>query len=126
MSPEAINYLEAAEMLLERAQRNFLAEIYEDAARNAYSASLNAARAVIFDKLTIAPKTHIGTRTKFRELVQNGLDFDKALVDLLTQGFETKQGVDYGPELMFVSREKAQDYLARARAFLDAARAACG
>lgn len=125
MSPEAVNYMAIAEAHLKRAELIFLAEVYEDAARNAYTAASNAARAVIFDKLTIAPKTHAGTRTKFQELIRNGLPFEKALGDFLAEGFETKQGIDYGPEVVFVSRGQAQDYLARARTFLDAARAAC-
>ena len=50
MSPEAVNYISIAEAALERSERNFLAEIYEDAARNAYLAALNATRAVVFFK----------------------------------------------------------------------------
>ncbi|MBV9993232.1 MAG: HEPN domain-containing protein [Alphaproteobacteria bacterium] len=114
-----------ADAHLKRAELNFLAEIYEDAERNAYTAALNAARAAIFDKLTIAPKTHAGARTKFLELVNDGLDFDAGLANFLAEGFEKKQGIDYGPELTFASREEAEAYLARARAFLAAARAVC-
>ena len=125
MSPEAINYMSIAERHLERAELIFKAEVYEDAARNAYTAALNAARAVVFDKLTIAPKTHAGTRTKFLELVNNGLAFDATLAHFLTEGFEKKQGIDYGPEVVFVTRDEAADYLARARTFLAAARAVC-
>lgn len=83
MSPEAINYMTIAEGHLNRAERNFLAEIYEDVARNAYSAALNAARAVIFDKLTIAPKTHSGTRSKFSELVTADLRSMRSWRDFL-------------------------------------------
>lgn len=125
MSPEAVNYMSIATALLERAERNFLAEIYEDAARNAYSAALNAARAVIFDKLTIAPKTHSGTRAKFFELIHRGMAFDSELAQFLGEGFETKQGIDYGPELTFVTRAQAEEYLIRAEAFLAAAKAIC-
>ena len=35
-SPEAVNYIGIAEAMLDRARRSMLAEIYEDAARNAY------------------------------------------------------------------------------------------
>ena len=125
MSPEAINYMFVADMHLDRAERNFLAEIYEDAARNAYTAALNAARAVIFDKLTIAPKTHSGTRSKFLELVNDGLAFDAGLARFLSEGFEKKQGIDYGPQIVVVSREEAETYLARAREFLAASRRVC-
>jgi uncharacterized protein (UPF0332 family) len=125
MSPEAVNYMGIAQALFERGERNFLVEIYEDAAKNAYAAVLNAARAVVFDKLGVAPKTHSGTRTKFFELVHGGLDFDRNVANLLLDGFETKQGIDYGPEITFVSRVQAEDYLRRAERFLAAARAAC-
>jgi uncharacterized protein (UPF0332 family) len=125
MSPEAVNYMAIAERHLDRAERIFLAEVYEDVARNAYSAALNAARAVIFDKLTIAHKTHYGTRAKFLELINDGLTFDSELARFLSQGFETKQGIDYGPEIIIVDREQAEDYLGRARTFLAAARKAC-
>ena len=125
MSPEAVNYMAIAEAHIDRAERNFLGEVYEDTARNAYTAALNAARAVIFDKLAIAPKTHTGTRTKFLELVHDGLAFDAELAGFLASGFETKQGIDYGPDLIFVSRGDARDYLDRARAFLAAAKAVC-
>lgn len=126
MSPEAVNYMSVAEALLKRAQRNFLAEIYEDAARNAYSATLNAARAVIFDRTATAPKTHSGTRSRFFELIHEGMSFDTGLAQFLREGFETKQGIDYGPEVVFVSREQAKEYLNRAAAFVAAAKAVCG
>jgi uncharacterized protein (UPF0332 family) len=114
-----------AEGALDRGRRNFTAEIYEDAARNAYSAALNAARAVIFDKALIATKTHSGTRAKFFELVHDGMPFDAELAQFLREAFETKQGIDYGPELVAVSREEAEAYLARAEAFIAAAKAVC-
>jgi hypothetical protein len=36
-----------------------------------------------------------------------------------------KQDVDYGPEIIFVTREEAQEYLERAAAFLAAAKKVC-
>jgi uncharacterized protein (UPF0332 family) len=125
VSPEAVNYMSIAEATLERAQRNFLAEIYEDAARNAYLAALNAARAIIFDKTTTAPKTHSGARSKLHELVRQGLPLDQELARFLSEGFDMKQNVDYGPESAHVTREEAQDYLDRAAAFIAAAKAVC-
>jgi uncharacterized protein (UPF0332 family) len=113
-----------AEVALGRGRRNLSAEIYEDASRNAYSAALNAARAVIFDKAFIATKTHSGTRAKFFELIHDGMPFDAELAQFLREAFETKQGIDYGPEIL-VSREEAEDYLNRAAAFIAAAKAVC-
>ncbi|MGC9952730.1 MAG: HEPN domain-containing protein [Rhizomicrobium sp.] len=126
MSPEAVNYIGIAEAMLARAHRSFLAEIYEDAARSAYLAMLNAARAIIFDKEGLATKTHSGVRTKMYDMLRGGLVFDKQLVDFLATAFETKQSVDYGPEIVLVDRTQAEDYLNRAAAFLAAAKAVCG
>ena len=125
MSPEAINYMSIAEAHLDRAERAFLAEIYEDAARNAYSAALNAARAVVFEKTNIAPKTHSGTRAKFFELIHSGMNFSADLAQFLREGFETKQGIDYGPEIVFVTRSQAEAYLAKAKDFLASAKVFC-
>jgi hypothetical protein len=47
------------------------------------------------------------------------------MADFLASGFETKQDVDYGPEIIFVTRKEAERDLARARAFLAAARKLC-
>jgi uncharacterized protein (UPF0332 family) len=125
VSPEAVNYMTIAEAAYERAVRSFDAKIYENAARDSYTAVLNAARAVIFDKTTTAPKTHSGTRSKFFELVHEGMPFDAELAQFLREGFETKQGIDYGPEVVSVSREQAEEYLNRAVAFIAAAKAVC-
>jgi uncharacterized protein (UPF0332 family) len=125
MSPEAINYQSLAEMLLERAQRAFLAEIYEDAARGAYTAALNAARAVLFEKTGMAVKSHSGARSKLHELMHNGLPFDGKIAEFLQDGFNTKQGVDYGDGPLFVDRTTAESYLARAEAFIAEARRVC-
>jgi len=125
MSPEAVNYIAIAEAMLDRARRSMLAEIYEDAARNAYLTALNATRAIIFEKTGIAPKTHSGTRAKFHELIHGGMAFDQELARFLSEGFDTKQGVDYGPEVVLVSRTQAEGYVNRAAAFLAAARAVC-
>ncbi len=125
MSPEAVNYMSIAEAAVQRAQRAWLAELYENTARDAYSAALNAARGVVFEKSGIAPKTHSGTRAKFFELIHHGMAFDPELAQFLREGFEVKQGIDYGPELTFVTRTQAEEYLIRAKAFLAAARAIC-
>jgi uncharacterized protein (UPF0332 family) len=114
-----------AKAALERAKRNFLAEIYEDAARNAYLATLNAARAIVFEKAGMAPKTHSGTRAKLHDLIREGMPFDRELAKFLSDGFDAKQGIDYGPDLVMVSRTQAEDYLHRATVFLVAAKTVC-
>ena len=126
MSPEAINYQSLADTLLERAQRAFLVEIYEDAARGAYTAALNATRALIFEKTGLAVKTYSGARAKLHELIHNGLPFDGEIAKFLQDGFNTKQGVDYGDGPLFVDRATAESYLERARAFIAEAIRVCG
>jgi uncharacterized protein (UPF0332 family) len=125
MSPEAVNYLSIAEALLERAQRAFLAEIYEDAARGAYTTALNATGAIIFEKTGLAIKSHSGARTKLHELIHGGMPFDPKLVTFLSDGFETKQGVDYGPDIVLVDRATAEHYLYLATSFIAEARRVC-
>ena len=114
-----------AEAHLERAQRNFLAEIYEDTARNAYLAALNGSRAVILHVTGQVVKTHAGARSKLFHLIHEGLPFPKESADFLTSGFEVKQDVDYGPNIVFVSRDEAERDLGRARDFIAAARKVC-
>lgn len=124
MSPEAVDYMAIAEYHLNRSERAALAELYEDAARNAYLAAMNAARAVIFEKTGTAPKSHSGTHSQFNRLIHEGLPLPREHAVFLAKGFETKQSVDYGP-LHFVMREEAEDFLLRARAFIAAAKAVC-
>jgi uncharacterized protein (UPF0332 family) len=125
VSPESVNYMSVAEAAYERAKRSFDAAIFENAARDSYNAALNAARAVIFEKTGVAPKTHSGARARFFELIHDGLPFDAVLAQFLREGFEIKQSVDYGPEVANVSRDQAADYLRRTRAFIAAAKAVC-
>jgi uncharacterized protein (UPF0332 family) len=126
MSPEAIDYLAISKLSLERAQRAFVAELFEDAARNAYLAALNAARALIYEKTGLAVKSHSGARSKLHDLMHEGLPFDGKIAKFLQEGFDTKQGVDYGDGPLFVDQATAQSYVARAKAFIEEARRACG
>lgn len=61
---------------------------FTNAARNAYLAALNAARAVIFDRTSMAPKAHSGTRSKFHDLIREGLLFETRLAKFLSDGFD--------------------------------------
>jgi uncharacterized protein (UPF0332 family) len=125
MSPEAVDYLAITELSLKRARSTFLSGHYEDAARNAYLAALNATRALIFEKTGLAVKSHSGARSKLYELMHNGLPFDGEIAEFLQDGFDTKQGVDYGDGPLFVDRATAESYLARAEAFVAEARRVC-
>ncbi len=125
MSPECTDYFGIAETILERAERAFLAEIYESAARDAYLSALNAARAVVFEKTEIAVKTHAGARAKLFELIHDGLAFDETVAKFLSEGFDVKQSLDYGPEIVLVDRTRAEIFIARAKAFIAEARKVC-
>ncbi len=70
-------------------------------------------------------KSHSGARTKILELIHDGLPFDGEIAKFLQDGFDTKQGVDYGDGPWFVDRATAESYLARAAAFLAEARRVC-
>lgn len=117
MSPEAADYLRHAKLALSDAQSALKASIYRLAAREAYIAALNAARAIIFEKLTIASKSHSGTHSLFHQLVQNGLVMDRYTLEILAKGFDAKNNADYGP-YEDVSEAKAQDFVGRADLFV--------
>lgn len=122
MSPEAIDYLGAAERALDRARRIAKAGVYDSAAREAYVAALGAARAVIFDKTGTAPKTHAGVRMQFFKLIHDGLPFDLALARFLQDGFDVKQTVDYDVVPAAVDRSKAQAFIVTGAAFIATAK----
>lgn len=125
MSPESTDYMNVAEWSFEQALIILRAGALEVAAREAYSAALNAARAIIYEKTGKAPKTHSGTHSQLRKLIHEGLAFDSALADFLTDAFEVKLGVDYGP-VERMSEAEAKAYVEKARVFLAAAREVLG
>ena len=124
MSPESIDYIGTAELILSEAQ-----ELLEEghnavAAREAYLASLSAARAIIFEKTGDAPKTHSGTRAMLAKLIHDGLALDTKLLKFLADGFEMKNDSDYGSRTPLPddeaerALETAQDFLAAAKRIL--------
>ena|ERR1700679_1924734 len=124
MSPEAVDYLTTAEQILSDAEIIFRADRYAVVTREAYLAMLSAARAVIFDKTAMAPKTHSGTRAELFRLIHEGLAFDPVLAALLATGFETKNKVDYGPRPI-IQEQTARQALEQARAFVTEAKKIC-
>jgi uncharacterized protein (UPF0332 family) len=125
MSPEAVDYFETAKLQLQEAEEVLAAGLYRVAARLAYDVALSSARAIIFEKTQQAPKTHSGVRNQLAKLEHEGLPLEDGLLKFLADGFEIKVDFDYGP-FTPSSKEKAEHALARARAFLAAARAVCG
>jgi len=117
LTPEAADYLRHAKLALANAQKAFSGNLFTIAAREAYIAALNAARAIVFEKLTIASKTHSGTRSLLHQLVREGLDIDRDTLDALTDGFKVKTNADYGP-YEEIGSAKAEDVLRRAGALV--------
>ncbi len=124
MSPEAVNFFETAKLQLQEAEDVLADGHYRIAARVAYDVALSSARAIIFEKTTQAPRAHLGTRTHLAKLVHEGLPLDSGLLKFLADGYEIKSNFDYGP-FNPVSKSDAEDAVAKARAFLTAARAVC-
>ena len=121
MSPESLDYYRVAERILAQAE-SLLADGYtEVAAREAYMAALNTARAIVFEITGEAPKTHSGTRKVLSKLVHDGLPLDNAYTRFLATGFDQKTDADYGPRSP-VQQEAAESSVETARRFLAAAR----
>jgi uncharacterized protein (UPF0332 family) len=122
LKPSTARYLRHAERKLADAEGIFAAGFREVAAREAYLSALSAARAIIFEVVGKAAKTHTGVRTTFLKLVHDGMPFDRNVADFLAEGFELKTSVDY-EDSTEVSPKSAAEALAAARAFLAATRA---
>ena len=118
MTPEAADYLQHNKISLQEAKTALAANIYRMAAREAYIAALNAARAIVFEKKTIASKSHSGTRSLVHELVRDGLKIDRDVLDILSKGFKLKTIADYGPH-EDVGEATATDFVGRAERFVE-------
>lgn len=117
MTPEAADYLRHSKISLATAQKALSAEIFTIAAREAYIAALNAARAAIFEKRTIASKSHSGTRSLLHQLVRDGLNIDRRTLDVMSEGFDVKTNNDYGP-YEDVDADTATDIVRRAEVLI--------
>ena len=117
MTPEAADYLRHAKISLATAQKALSGEIFPIAAREAYIATPNAARAIVFERLAIASKTHSGTRSLLHQLVREGLNIDRRTLDVMSDGSDIKTSSDYGP-YEDVQSDQAEDIVRRAQAFL--------
>lgn len=95
--PESEDFLQIARMHFQDATDAQKDGRVRLAARAAYSASLNAARAILFEVTQTAPKTHNGTISKFHELIFKGAlgPVDLTLATALSDDFDLKQDIDY-------------------------------
>lgn len=104
---------------LAKARRIDQLKMHDVAARQAYTASLTAARALIYEQFGNDPKTHKGIKTLMHELVRKGLPIDRELLTALEYGFELKIVADYG-ESERISAAEAKKALDVAEAFVNA------
>jgi uncharacterized protein (UPF0332 family) len=121
VSPETVDYLETAQRILKRARSEFEMGAYDASARDAYLAALSVTRGIIFDETGIATKTHAGAQAQMFKMLRDGYPIDRAFVEFLRDGFDTKQNLDYGASDE-VPRETAERYLQAASDFLAQAR----
>jgi uncharacterized protein (UPF0332 family) len=92
-------------------------EMHDIAGRQAYIASLNAARAPIFERSGLSTKTHRGVKSLMHDMVRAGLPVDRELLVILEYGFELKTTADYG-EAETISAHEARKALDLAESFI--------
>jgi uncharacterized protein (UPF0332 family)/predicted nucleotidyltransferase len=119
LKPETADLLAVAEAKLGDALKIQAAGVLGSAAREAYTAALHAARALIFEERAVAPKTHAGTRALFHETAIRPGRLPKSLARVLSEGLEIKVAVDYaGRPVLSDARHTA--YIEQASAFIAA------
>jgi uncharacterized protein (UPF0332 family)/predicted nucleotidyltransferase len=111
--PETRRLLEGSDRELAKATKMMGIDEADSAARDAYFAALFAARALIFELRSIAPKTHSGTISLFAETAMKPGLVDSRHSATLAQGLKIRETVDYEP-LPQVTKEQALDYVTRA------------
>jgi len=79
----------------------------------------------VFKKTLARPRKPELVRRRLTTLVWQGLEFDADLLGVLKDGYKLMLKADYGPEVAFVTRRQAEEYLARAKTFLIAAKTVC-
>ena len=96
MKPETADALARARAHLTEAERILEIEIPSVAGRQAYLATLTAARGLVFELLGKGPKSHKGIKALAHELIRDGLPIDRSLLSVLDSGFDLKIEADYG------------------------------
>lgn len=117
MQPETRVYLESAERSLTEARGILKAGFDAIAAREAYMAVLESARAYVFEKTRKISKTHSGTNTLFLELVRDQAEFEAAEKAMVGDLLEIKLDVDYGHRSK-VGRADVRQIIAHAERFV--------
>jgi uncharacterized protein (UPF0332 family) len=96
LKEETERALSSAHKHLLRAEKTLQIHLADIAAREAYSAALMAAMAIVFEFSGKGPKTHSGTKAVLHELVRDGVPIDRELLAIFDEGFELKAEADYG------------------------------
>ena len=91
--------------------------MFDIAGRQAYIASLIAARALIYERTGKTSKTHKGVKVVMHRMVREGLPIDRGLLVALEYGFELKNVADYG-ESEHISISEAERALQLAADFI--------
>ena len=95
------------------------AGLTDAAARTAYLAALNAARALVLEDTGRLVKTHRGTNAEFARMTRGIVGIDPDIRAFLSRGYAFKRIADYAfdPDL-YVTRAQAENAIATAARFL--------
>ena len=98
IKPETQDLLNKADLRLKKARTILEAGVDDTAGREAYTAALSAARALIFEERNIAPKTHHGSKTLFNEIAVRTRRLPEEFSSVLEDGYTIKFIVDYSTD----------------------------
>ncbi|HTI82141.1 MAG TPA: HEPN domain-containing protein [Acetobacteraceae bacterium] len=120
MKPEAVRFIEQANIMLDRARIMLTVDLNEDAAPAAYLACFHAAQAYIFERSDRTAKTHQGVQSEFFRLSHVDSRVDQELRRFLSRSYEFKSIADYfsGSDPA-VLPDEAADSVDTARRFVD-------
>lgn len=119
MKPETKALLDKSERWLANARKIRNAGVNTSAAREAYYATLYAARAFIFEERNLAPKTHSDTVGLFGDAAVKTKKMDPDTAEIFTKGIHLKMDIDYEP-IPTTTDEQAAAYVDRAATFVEA------
>jgi uncharacterized protein (UPF0332 family) len=119
MTPQAVQFVEQANIVLGRADRMLAVGLNEDAARSAYLACFHVAQAYIFERTSRTSKTHKGVQTEFFRLTREDARANPELRPFLSQAYEFKSIADYFTGVdAITSAEEASEAVALAKRFV--------
>jgi hypothetical protein len=110
-----------AEEALAEAQLLLDAERPVGATSRAYYAAFHAARALLFS-VAVQPRTHQGVRAMVNQHFVRAGQLESRLAQILSQAERAREDADYDATAVF-TRADAQEWLGKAREFMDATRA---